>query len=101
VGASLDNVTTANAYTATNELRRRRIVRVNFQVSNAAIFYQLGQGWPGVRWGPSEVRLQPKDASLDRACTGVRVRSAVAGLPAQVTVEVITEHELPEGDERA
>lgn len=96
MAARLLNVTTGNAYTDANALAAPGARRVNFQVANKAIRYQLGRGWPGVVWG-EETFLLPGFHSFDRACTGVRVRSGATGQPAQVTVDLLDVDDLPGG----
>lgn len=84
----LNNVTTGDRYDAARTLECPGAARVNIDVSNAAIFYQLGTGIGAVRWG-DETFMTPAFRSLDRRTDAVRVRSAVAGAPAQVTVDAI------------
>lgn len=103
----LNNVTTANAYTTANTLECPRGVRVQINVSNAAVFYQIGfnvdvhkaepqsimellgagqNNFVGnIIYGP-EVFFIPRSDILTRICDSIRVRSAVAGKPAQVTI---------------
>lgn len=85
----LNNVTTADGYTDANTLLSPRSSVVTILVRNAAIYYQLGTqeagSGGGVTWQP-EVFLPPAGGSFDRICDAVRVRSAVAGVPAQATV---------------
>jgi len=91
---SLNNVTTADTYTAANTLQAPGTVKVNLYVANAAIYYNLTQPEPGPRqpgggsWGP-EVFLTPGRYNLARNTSGIRVRSGAAGVPAQVTVEAL------------
>jgi hypothetical protein len=92
----LNNVTTADAYTAANTLDNLPFPsRINLDVSNAAIFWQLKQAdhapglYTGGTWG-AEVMMLPGSRSLFRAgVRGFRVRSAAAGVAAQVTVEAV------------
>lgn len=87
----LNNVTTANGYTTPNTLVCPDARRINIDVANAAIFYQLGHGFPAVRWD-DELFMGPAFRSMDALsdsepiADAIRVRSAVAGMPAQVTV---------------
>lgn len=92
MSASLVNVATTDAYTDANTVTRPNVERVRFQVFNAAIRYQLGRGWPP-QW-TDERFLAPGFHSFDAHCTGVRVRSAAAGVPAQVSIDLVDEHEL-------
>ena len=96
----LNNVTTGDNYTSAQTLTFTEVARVNLDVANAAIYYQLqaadGDGSPASndgRWR-DEVFCGPTFRSLSRAATGVRIRSAVIGAPAQVTVECIPASEL-------
>lgn len=76
------------------------VARVNLDISNNAIYYQLqaadADGSPASNDGKwrDEVFAGPSFRSLSRACTGVRIRSAVLGSPAQVTVEALPATEL-------
>lgn len=86
---SLNNVTTANGYTTANTLARAGAIRLTLIVANAAIVYQLGKGLdPATSWG-TEVFLPPGLFSFEREFDMIRVRSALAGAAAQVTVEAI------------
>jgi len=69
-------------------------VRVNFDVNNAAVYYQLGRLVGGaIQWAPERF-LIPGFRSLDRAFDALAVRSAVAGTPAQVTVDALTPQDI-------
>jgi hypothetical protein len=93
----LNNVTTQDNYADATSLIGQGLVRVNLIVANASILYELADRWPpGSEWG-EEKFLPPGMFSLERDCQGVRVRSAVAGVPAQVTVDALTDSELPNG----
>lgn len=105
--AVLNNVTTANGFTT---LECPRGVRVQITVANATIFYQIGLNVNVHKADPntirellgaeakpsfsgdviygSEVFMLPKSDILSRVCDSIRVRSAVAGKPAQVTITV-------------
>lgn len=82
----LNNVTTANGYTNAATLSCPRSTRVTLYVRNASVYYQLGQGWPSTSWGPEKF-LPPGTLSGQRTCDAIRLRSALAGAPAQVTVD--------------
>lgn len=99
---SLNNATTADAYPADNaggaQVRGSGVVRVQLDVSNAAVFYQLlepveGQSEASWNWG-QEAFQAPATASLTRRTAGIRFRSAVAGTPAQVTALLLTPLDL-------
>lgn len=96
MSAALNNVTTEDAYKAATTLSCPGSVAVSLQVTNAAIFAQFGRSAaPGLSPGFDEREefYQPVLAALDRRCDAVRVRSAVAGEPAQVTITARTEPE--------
>jgi hypothetical protein len=91
--AVLNNVTTQDSYVPDTELFCEGAVKLNVQVFNAAIYYSYR---PRTRqhpiqsgsWSP-EVILGPGVYLLARRAEAIRVRSAVTGKPAQVTIEAI------------
>lgn len=105
--ATLNNITTTNGF---QTLECPRGVRVQISTSNASVFYQIGLNQNvhkadpntirellGVEAKPAfsgdviygnEVFMLPKSDILSRICDSIRVRSAVAGVPAQVTITV-------------
>lgn len=93
MSSALSNRTTADAYTAANTLACAQARRVNLVVANAAIYYQLGRG-AVPRYEQPEAFLIPGVYSLDRICDAVRVRSAKAGVPAQVSIEALVASEV-------
>ncbi len=104
MSTGLNNVPTADVYTETATIVGRTSDRVNIIVEDNAVFYQLqadsgeGRGPVMGSWYPE--RYLPVGTggiftvSLSRRATGIRLRSAVAGLPARVTIEMITRDEL-------
>lgn len=95
--AALNNVTTANDYTDANTLPCEGAVKINIEVTGAAIFYRYAlrnphhpTGWAGAttQYGP-EAFKGPNTYLLARNADAVQVRSAVAGKPAQVTIEAL------------
>jgi hypothetical protein len=93
---ALNNITTADAYSAANTLANLPFPsRVNIDVSNAAIYWQLQQaasvtGLSTEGTWQQEIFMTSGSRSLFRSgIRGVRVRSAVGGTPAQVTVEAV------------
>lgn len=58
---------------------------IDFVVGNAAIYWQRGVGSPPA-WDDDEAFLPPTIGSIDVAADAVRVRSATAGVPAQVSI---------------
>jgi hypothetical protein len=86
--SALNNVTTADRYTPANTLAAPGSERVTIHARNAAIYYQLGKGIGGAPlYADDEVFMPPGTFSGERDFDAVRVRSAVAGTPAQVTVD--------------
>jgi hypothetical protein len=94
VPSVLNNVTTTDKYTGAATLACAGSARINLDVLNAAVYFQLGHGTPGIAWESAEVFMPPAFRSLDRACDAVRVRSALAGIPAQVTIHAATKAEI-------
>jgi hypothetical protein len=91
--SQINNATTADDYEDALTLERKGdIRRVTIDVSNAAVYYALGWDWPPT-YSP-EVFLKPGNYSLDRTANGCKVRSAAAGTPAQVMVELLTADEI-------
>ena len=89
MSAALNNVTTQDTYAAATTLAAHGSRVVNLQVANAAVYWQVGRSAaPGLEpaYDDPEEFLLPGLHSFDRAADAVRVRSAVAGKPAQVTV---------------
>lgn len=93
--AVLNNVTTADAYTAANTLDAIAPgPRVTLDVFNQSVFWQARISHdPIERSGTwlDEVFMAPSSRTISRKwITGFRVRSAVAGKPAQITAQVIS-----------
>lgn len=68
--------------------------RLRIYVRNAAVYRQLGRGGAGgaVQWDVDELLTLPGNYSFDEEhapFTAVRVRSAIANAPAQVTLEAL------------
>lgn len=88
-GGPLNNVATADGYTDANTIVRPNIRRLRFIVVNASVYYQTAEPEYGIGapvW--SEERfLPPVDRGVVKRCHGVRVRSAVAGTPARVSID--------------
>lgn len=89
--AELSNVTTEDSYTPANTLRLPNTRRITIQVANAAIRYQLDESADGKGQWTDEGFLAPSIGSLTRICSGMRIRSALAGAAAQVTLELLDE----------
>lgn len=87
---ALNNITTTDAWQG---LPAQNTRRVNIDVANAAIYLELGVGFPATAW-QGEVLITPSTRSMDRACDWIRVRSAKAGTPAQVTINALTAGDL-------
>lgn len=93
---ALNNVTTKNEYDSSTTLNCTESIRFNLHVFNAAIYWRMGTT-PGVRPGAQsgqEIFRAPGYYSYDRKCDTIEVRSAVAGVPAQVTIDAWRSHEL-------
>jgi hypothetical protein len=87
-------------YTVAGTLEQPDSVRVNVRVLNNPVFVQYGHGSPGVVWDPAEDELLPGFYSLDRACSGVRVRDSTAGgaTPEPIVwASLYTQDEVPSG----
>lgn len=87
---ALNNVTTSDAYSDANTMQCSGAEKLNITVANAAIYIQFA---PDNRlhsaignWGP-EVFMTPRLENKVGKFGAVRVRSAVVGTPAQVTIE--------------
>lgn len=92
--AALNNVTTLDSYDATTTLICQGAVKINLEVSGAAIFYRYAPRTslrPGAtigNFGP-EAFKGPATYLLGRNIEAIQVRSAVPGKPAQVTIEAL------------
>lgn len=86
---SLNNVTTQDDYTDATTLECPMATRFVLVVNNAAIYYKqtfpVGTAPKGAPF-EQEVFLIPGVYPIYRRTTRVAVRSAVAGTPAQVTI---------------
>lgn len=104
MATGLNNVATTDSYSETNTVRTGECQRVNIDVSQAGIFYQLqmasGYGRAPVTdaWLPERFIGCAANISvfksLSRRCTGIRIRSAVIGVPARVTLELLDASEI-------
>jgi hypothetical protein len=91
---SLNNVTTQNTYVDANTRLQPETGFLHLTVTGAAIFwqYQLPDG----DWYPAEEVYQiPVQRGIKLDCRGFRCRSAVGGVPAQVTATMFTATDLP------
>jgi hypothetical protein len=82
----LNNATTTDAYGA-NVLEAPRFVRLVLIVTGATVLVQLGHGFPPSYDTPEAFYAPGVVYTLERDCSGVRVRSAVKGVPAQVSLQ--------------
>jgi hypothetical protein len=89
----LNNVTTADDYAERATIHGPGSGRVTLDVGNAAIYLQLGDSVPDVRWR-NEVFVTPGFKSWDRRADAARVRSAAPGHAAQVTLELVPAAEV-------
>lgn len=91
----LNNVTTSDDYSDAATLECPGTKELNILVYNAAVYLQyafrtVGYTAGSVVWQPAEgVFFPPGERVRGRNVEQVRVRSAVAGKPAQVTIEAI------------
>lgn len=89
----LNNIASQNAYVAATTLYAPRSRRFELQVSTAAIFFQLGTilgmpcGVDSITWEAFETFQKPGNVTIPKHADGIRIRSALAGTPAQVTIE--------------
>ena len=92
---ALNNVTTGDEYTDDNTLECPGTVELNITVGNKAIYIQFAfrvQGFTGssLQWTPvNGLYLPPAFYTRGYNVDGVRVKSAVPGVPAQVTIEAV------------
>lgn len=92
---ALNNVTTTDEYTD-NSLECPGSTELDITVGNAAVLIQYAfriRGYTGAApaWAPAEgVFFAPGFFIRGRNVEGVRIKSAVSGVPAQVTIEAVT-----------
>jgi len=91
---ALNNVTTEDEYSDNNTLECAGSIELDVTVANNAAFLQYAlreAGYTGdaVNWS-AEIFLVPGFHVRGRHADKVRVRSAVAGKPAQVTIEAVS-----------
>jgi hypothetical protein len=96
VSTALNNVETADAWTAAATLLCPDTVMFDLFVANAAVRYQVARGNPPA-WDEPEADLPPVAASLDVLADAIRFRSATAGEPARVSVKAYASAEVPGG----
>lgn len=95
MAASLRNVTTSDAYTDAATVHQARTIEELVQVANATVAYQIDEDPDGLgRWSTPERFLNPSMGPLGQRCAGIRFRSWLAGVPAQVSADLYTEDEL-------
>lgn len=91
MSASLNNIATADRYTEANTLHCPGAELVTIAIRNAAVYLEYGEGIGSPKWTGVEIFTLPSDRSLGRQpgrpLDAVRVRSAKAATPAQVTME--------------
>lgn len=89
---ALNNVTTTDDYTEASRVDQPETVKINIYVANASVFVQMSDPAPGLQHSDAwrqEVFYSPGHYNFARKINGARVRSAVAGTPAQVTIELL------------
>lgn len=90
---ALSLLETEDEYSDANTLQCPGSIKLDIQVANAGIFYQFAGASKEQQWGNvynPEVFLAPGTYLLFRRSMQVRVRSAVPGKPAIVTLEALT-----------
>jgi len=91
---ALNNVSTADTYTQANTLVCPQTIKVNLIIANNAALVQMADPSPGIVGGAGafrpEVFMPPGYYNLARRVEQVRVKSAVTGKAAQITIEAIT-----------
>lgn len=86
---ALNNTTTADAY-GSCVLSCKGTVKVNISVANAAVLYTpTFRDVAGTTSSGAETYLAPGFYSLRRPIDSLTFRSAVTGIPAQVTIEAL------------
>lgn len=91
----LNNVATSDDYSDEATLQCPGTTEVNLLIYNAAVYVQyafrtLGYTAEAPIWSPPEgVFFPPGERVRGRNIEQIRVRSAVAGKPAQVTIEAV------------
>jgi hypothetical protein len=109
MGYALNNITAPDAYNQASTLYCQTARRLNLDLANAAVYYQLGHGQIGSAggdpvWDSTEYFMTPSFRALDRVVDAIRIRAAIplaklpAGRPqAQITVHALTVQELGGG----
>lgn len=95
---TLGPVATKDSYQDTTTRRTTvECARVTLFVANAPIQFELylDDNWTGEVYLPSAAGATFA-FSFDRRCLGFRARSAVAGSPATISVQLIPQSELPD-----
>lgn len=93
---ALNNVTTSDDYEESTTLQCPGTTELEITVGNKAIYIQYAfreHGMSGTSpvWTPQNgVYMPPGFHTRGRNVDGVRVRSAVPGTPAQVTIEAVS-----------
>lgn len=99
MSASLNNVTTQNDWSTACTLDAGQpCIRINLDISNAAIYYDFGRrlgSSGGIVWDGRPTFSPPSFKALDRRFNAVRVKSAAAGKPAQVTITALSTEDIP------
>jgi hypothetical protein len=111
----LNNVATVDEYTTGTTLECPRSVRLNLDISNAAIFVQLGLNTNVHKKEPQEIQqllgsdvgalvnnviygkeflIIPKSMTLSRIVDSIRIRSGAVGKPARVSITAWKQGEI-------
>lgn len=84
----LNNITAPTSYGTTGMMQCPGARKLRLDVFNAAIFYQIGIGYPSPTWG-QERFMAPARAQFLFTFDAIRVRRANAADTPQVTIEAI------------
>jgi hypothetical protein len=82
---ALNNVTTADGYTPATTMSCQGSRALELHALNANIYYEIGLGAPSVVW-QGEIFMSAGHLLKPMRLDAIRVRSAKAGTPAQVSV---------------
>jgi hypothetical protein len=93
----LNNIPTPDDYDSSSELQCPGVIQLDIFVGNAAIYYSYAIRNPAQGSAVlfrKEVFLPPGFHCRARCAEAVKVRSALAGTPAQVTIEAVLPEEM-------
>lgn len=86
----LANVTTSDNYTAATTIELGSAIACKYVIANAAVYVQWAKHLDNNEVGPfGDEQLLTPEANVKRGVSGIRVRSAFAGVPAQVIAQLL------------